>query len=61
MKYCVIYVNSSISPHTAKEELTRKVQKAIDEGWRPLGGVSLTYHNGYKTLFWAQALIKDDT
>ena len=61
MKYCVIYVNSSISTNTAKEELTWKVQKAIDEGWRPLGGVSLTYDNDYKTLVWAQALIKDDT
>ena len=60
MKYCVI-VSSSFPTNTAKEELTRKVQKAIDEGWRPLGGVSLTYNNGHKTLILAQALIKDDT
>ena len=41
-------------------ELANRVNKLIEDGWRPQGGLSFAYHSSYKETFtWAQAMVKD--
>ena len=39
-------------------ELANRVNKWIEDGWRPQGGLSFVYHSSYKET-WAQAMVKD--
>jgi uncharacterized protein DUF1737 len=50
MKYLIAEANSAA-------DLQKKVQKYIEEGWEPLGGVSVATY-GALTWWYYQALIK---
>ncbi len=54
MKYDVIYERSIASTYTAISALTVKVNRAIEEGWKPIGGIAV-----YDT-YACQAMIKDN-
>ena len=41
------------------KDLTKKVNKHISKGWRPLGGVSVC--GGYGHAHFHQAMIKEET
>jgi hypothetical protein len=51
MKYRVVSKESEY-------ELANHVNKWIEDGWRPQGGVSFVYHSSYKGT-WSQAMVKD--
>lgn len=51
MKYRVVSEESEY-------ELANRVNKWIEDGWRPQGGLSFVYHSSYKET-WAQAMVKD--
>lgn len=61
MDYKVIIVKEEF-PHNAARELQEDVKLAIDDGWKPLGGVSVSISsnvsNTYKETVMAQAMIK---
>lgn len=51
MKYRVVSEESEY-------QLANRVNKWIQDGWRPQGGVSFVYHSSYKET-WAQAMVKE--
>lgn len=51
MKYRVVSEESEY-------KLANRVNKLIDDGWWPQGGVSFVYHSAYKET-WAQAMVKE--
>ena len=51
MKYRVVSEKSEY-------ELANRVNKWIEDGWRPQGGLSFAYHSSYKET-WAQATVKE--
>lgn len=53
MQYQVIFVANS-------KHLKEKVNDFIEKGWKPLGGVSMTYDPEDDTICFAQAMIKED-
>lgn len=52
MLYEVVYA-------AGPEELTAKVNKMINEGWKPLGGLAIGHYDGGESYFY-QAMVKDD-
>ena len=60
MDYQVIIVDGEDCP-TLKENLEKKVRKEIKNGWKPLGGISISQEDTGRD-FWmvlAQAMIKE--
>ena len=51
MKYMIAFGNSEYG-------LTESVNKLIENGWRPQGGV-ISINEGYAPVRWAQAMVKE--
>lgn len=51
MKYRVVSEESEY-------ELANRVNKWIEDGWRPQGGLSVVYY-GIGSAIWAQAMVKN--
>jgi hypothetical protein len=54
MKYTVVEVDARVY------ELIEEVNKLINEGWEPIGGVSVIKRIGGDQYWYSQALIKKD-
>jgi len=55
MKYRICCASGQVS-------LMNAVNQAIEEGWRPVGGVAIAIEksNGVERARWAQAMVKED-
>ena len=53
MKYCVVSSFDNI------DQLEDRVNKAIKNGWKPLGGIAISENNTFETTY-IQAMIKED-
>lgn len=58
MKYCTVHGQGN-DPCDALEQLDEKVNKMLQEGWEPQGGVAVTFTD-YEWFYACQALIKND-
>lgn len=65
MKYCIVSSEPSLGNNKTewkmREELERKVNEKINEGWKPIGGVTMAIGNiGFNEYYYyAQAMIKE--
>ena len=57
MNYKVLATNNS-QVYFAISDLEKQVQQYINEGWKPLGGVNITYVQHSNLFFVSQALTK---
>ena len=58
MEYKVVYGIGHLQ-YDAAIKLNKEVETLINEGWKPLGGVSVVYNDATENYTYSQAMIRE--